>query len=224
MSPLVLFDLHFMRYHSLFLSPAQEESLQWSISGRAQDGSGQVEVDIGNSITGCKSAVSTGAIKRVRSVVAEPVSWGDKDKDDFWDARSSSSFDPFEFDDLLSPDHFIVVEDDKLIDETPPSRPGLNAALTGLNFLDCLAPSHLNRFPVIFDSGASIAITGNRTDFVGEVIKPFKDLRLGGMAQGAKVEGIGIVHWTFNTGQATLTLALRCYFVPDCKARLLSPQ
>jgi hypothetical protein len=92
--------------------------------------------------------------------------------------------------------------------------------------MDCLAPSHLNRFPVIFDSGASVAISGDCNDFVGALQTPFRDLCLGGMAQGAKVEGIGVVHWTLHTGKsALLTLALQCYYVPDCRARLLrSPQ
>jgi hypothetical protein len=105
-----------------------------------------------------------------------------------------------------------------------PSKPGLNAAIQGIHYMDCLAPSHLNRFPVIFDSGASVAISGDRNDFVGALQIPFRDLRLGGMAQGAKVEGIGVVHWTFYTGKSALTLALQCYYVPDCQARLLSPQ
>jgi hypothetical protein len=105
-----------------------------------------------------------------------------------------------------------------------PSKPGLNAALQGVNFLDCLAPSRLNRFPVIFDSGASIAISGNKGDFVGTLRPPARELRLGGMARGAKVEGIGTVHWQFSTQTCNLTLALTCYYVPDCQARLLSPQ
>lgn len=100
----------------------------------------------------------------------------------------------------------------------------MNAALAGVNFLDCLAPSRFNRFPVIFDSGASIAISGNKNDFIGALVPPATDLWLGGMASGAKVEGIGTVKWTFPTKQGFITLALTCYFVPDCRARLLSLQ
>lgn len=106
----------------------------------------------------------------------------------------------------------------------PASSPGLNAALRGVNFLDCLAPSRLNKFPVIFDSGASIAITGNKGDFVGPLLPPATDLCLGGMAHGAKVEGIGNVHWRFQSGSCSLTLILTCYYVPDFRARLMSPQ
>jgi hypothetical protein len=107
---------------------------------------------------------------------------------------------------------------------TDPTLPALNAAMTGLNFLDCLGPSKLERFPVIFDSGASVAISGNKGDFVGDTVPPFRELTLGGMAKGTRVEGIGLVHWTFHNGRETLTLALKCYYVPNCQVRLLSPQ
>jgi hypothetical protein len=148
----------------------------------------------------------------------------DPEEDVFYDA--AESFHPFDFLHLQS-----VFPSTGFVDCTEehatfghPSRPGMNAALAGVNFLDCLAPSCLNRFPVIFDSGASIAITGNKGDFVDVLHPPARELRLGGMARGAKVEGIGTVHWHFQTPTCSLTLALTCYYVPDCQARLLSPQ
>jgi hypothetical protein len=105
-----------------------------------------------------------------------------------------------------------------------PSTPGLNAALSGLKFLDELESSKVACFPVIFDSGASVAISGHKTDFIGDIVPPFRELMLGGMAKGTRVEGIRLVHWTFHNGNETLTLALRCYYVPACHVHLLSPQ
>jgi len=80
-------------------------------------------------------------------------------------------------------------------------------------------------FPVIFDSGASLAISGNREDFVGDLVTPKTDLRLGGMAQGMKIEGIGTLKWTFvsETGN-DVTIRAQAYYVPAARARLISPQ
>ena len=47
--------------------------------------------------------------------------------------------------------------------------------------------------PVIFDTGASLAITFDKTDFDGPLTVPKGDLRLGGMANGLKIEGVGSV-------------------------------
>mmetsp|Transcript_15021 Transcript_15021/g.28265 ORF Transcript_15021/g.28265 Transcript_15021/m.28265 type:complete len:2300 (+) Transcript_15021:159-7058(+) len=193
MSPLVLYDLHTMRFRNLRPSVDKEEV------GAARS----------------NNSVPLLSEKRVVSASSED--------DMFFDARSDPVFDFLHLDDLLQPSFHLDCVDLTSFHHHP-SAPGLNAALSGVNFLDCLAPSRLNRFPVIFDSGASVAITGNRGDFVGELHTPFSDLRLGGMAHGAKVAGIGTVHWTFLTGNGSLTLALRCYYVPDCQARLLSPQ
>ena len=78
-------------------------------------------------------------------------------------------------------------------------------------------------FPVIFDSGASLAISPSRSDFVG-AIKPTPGLRLGGMANGMIIEGKGIVEWTFRSGNTTIIVKSECYLVPDSKVRLISPQ
>ena len=54
--------------------------------------------------------------------------------------------------------------------------------------------------PVIFDTGASLAITYDKTDFDGPLTVPKGDLRLGGMANGLRIEGIGLITWTFKNG------------------------
>ena len=45
------------------------------------------------------------------------------------------------------------------------------------------------------------------------------------MAQGLKIDGIGVVTWTFrNADGSELTIRSQCYYVPNAKVRLLSPQ
>jgi hypothetical protein len=79
---------------------------------------------------------------------------------------------------------------------------------------------------VIFDTGASlVGITYDRMDFDGPLSVPEVDLRLGGMAQGLKIEGIGAVTWTFrNVDGSELTIRSQCYYVPNAKVQLLNPQ
>jgi hypothetical protein len=59
------------------------------------------------------------------------------------------------------------------------------------------------RQPVIFNTdGASLAITQDKSDFDGPLTIPKGDLRLGGMANGLKIEGMGAITWTFSNGLA----------------------
>ena len=79
--------------------------------------------------------------------------------------------------------------------------------------------------PVIFDTGASLGITYDKEDFDGPLTVPEGDLRLGGMAQGLKIEGVGPVTWTFrNPDGSEMKIRSQCYFVPEAKVRLISPQ
>ena len=79
--------------------------------------------------------------------------------------------------------------------------------------------------PIFFDTGASLAITGNQQDFMTYTYKEVKSLNLGGMAADASIVGIGDVAWTFacNNGDQ-LALITRCYHVSSANTRLLSPQ
>jgi hypothetical protein len=199
MSPLVLWDLHCMRI---------QETFGWNLPTL----NNTPDISCDNNPTVPLDGHNTHVLSDNLEI-----------SDTYFDAVDSMpSLDWLQLDSLFA-NHTIDCTHDGLAFK-PPSRPGLNAALGGVNFLDCLAPSRLNKFPVIFDSGASIAISGNRGDFVGSIRPPASDLSLGGMARGAKVEGIGNVHWKFQTASCSLTLILTCYYVPDCKARLLSPQ
>ena len=81
------------------------------------------------------------------------------------------------------------------------------------------------RKPVIFDTGASLGITYDKADFYGPLTVPEGDLCLGGMAKGLKIEGIGPVSWSFqNPNGSDVQIRSQCYYVPETKARLISPQ
>ena len=104
--------------------------------------------------------------------------------------------------------------------------PGL-ANITSQEVLACLmfGDSKGVKHPVIFDTGASLAITPDKSDFDGPLSVPSGDLRLGGMANGLRIEGIGQVTWTFtNTDGTEVRIIGLAYYVPGAKARLLSPQ
>ncbi|KAI2512823.1 hypothetical protein MHU86_1612 [Fragilaria crotonensis] len=79
--------------------------------------------------------------------------------------------------------------------------------------------------PVIFDTGASLAITYDKADFDDPLTIPNGDLRLGGMANGLRIEGVGPVTYTFSNGENDdVVVRSMAYYVPKAKARLLSPQ
>ena len=114
-------------------------------------------------------------------------------------------------------------------DHTPSSlqlpSPSTYNAATGLLGTVNLKPHtpHSPPFPVIFDSGASLAISPCKEDFVGPIQRLPQERRLGGMAAGMLIEGIGTVQWTFKGDGKYLVVNSWCYYVPDSKARLISP-
>jgi len=59
-----------------------------------------------------------------------------------------------------------------------------------------------SKFSVIFDSGASMAISGCKEDFGSDQIKPLPSpLKLGGLENGMTIAGTGMVNWSFVTGK-----------------------
>ena len=82
----------------------------------------------------------------------------------------------------------------------------------------------LSGFPVIFDTGASLAISPNKNDFSGNIEMFTYDCFLGEMAEGMKIEGVGNIKWSFRSINGIITLHSRCYYVPAAKAHLISPQ
>ena len=82
-----------------------------------------------------------------------------------------------------------------------------------------------DKMPVILDTGASLAITGNKHDFLPNTYQELHDLKLGGMASGTKIEGVGDVSWQFSCDNGDkMSIINKCYYVPSAKTRLLSPQ
>jgi len=82
-----------------------------------------------------------------------------------------------------------------------------------------------NTVPVIFDTGASLAITSSNEDFVKPPQPLHRPLFLGGMADGLEVMGIGEISWIFVADDNTeVQIFTDGYYVPQGKARLLSPQ
>ena len=74
-------------------------------------------------------------------------------------------------------------------------------------------------FPVIIDTGASSAITPERSDFVTYKAAP-QGLVLKGLAKGLRIAGEGEIQWTYND----VIFKTKGYHVPDSPSRLLSPQ
>ena len=52
-------------------------------------------------------------------------------------------------------------------------------------------------FTVIWDTGATMAITHEKADFIGEIAPTKIPLTLGGIASGLRIEGVGMVEWGF---------------------------
>ena len=96
------------------------------------------------------------------------------------------------------------------------------APSTATDFMNGITQA--NYFPIIFDPGASLAISPFKEDFIGECSAPEHPLFLGGLANGMPIEGIGTVEWTFRAGKQNLAIKTKFYYVPRCKARLISPQ
>ena len=130
----------------------------------------------------------------------------------------------FNFDDLVTPSTDV---DCSFLSETSDfiSPQGFKAITENEvnSFMDC-SSGMIDCFPVIFDSGASLAITPCKDDFVGEIKVPEKPLRLGGLALGLPINGKGTVEWSFKTATENVVIRTQAYYVPNCNVRLLSPQ
>ena len=142
-------------------------------------------------------------------------------------------FDADEFNEtLIFPDLWIkhhAVDVSKLpLDSTINTAPAVSSKAE----LELLTPQDLQvnmashkLQPIIFDTGASLAITGDKQDFLPSTYHEVTTLKLGGMAAGASITGVGDVAWTFACSNGDqLALITKCYHVPSANSRLLSPQ
>jgi hypothetical protein len=78
---------------------------------------------------------------------------------------------------------------------------------------------------IIFDTGASLAITPELSDFVEPPKRLSRPMRLGGMTNGTKISGNVIIAWTFTAKDGTqVQIRTEAYYVTASKRRLLSTQ
>ena len=78
-------------------------------------------------------------------------------------------------------------------------------------------------FRVIWDSGASVSVSPNRSDFVGPYSKPPIAIKLKGLAKGLNIQGQGHVMWLImDTSGMLRAIKVPAYHVPGCNIRLLS--
>jgi hypothetical protein len=76
---------------------------------------------------------------------------------------------------------------------------------------------------IIWDSGASLSISFDKSDFVGELHPAGAITRLQGIAKGLRIEGKGHVLWPMLDVRGQLRLIkLPAFYAPSCKVRLLS--
>ena len=80
-----------------------------------------------------------------------------------------------------------------------------------------------NTSPIIWDSGASISITPDLSDFEGPVSSPGTITQLKGIAKGLQIKGQGEVTWAVHDQLGNLRLLkVPAFHVPNIKVRLLS--
>jgi hypothetical protein len=78
---------------------------------------------------------------------------------------------------------------------------------------------------LIFDTGASLAISPHRSEFDDDPTPLSRPTQLGGMGKGLQIEGIGMVMWKFNAKDVSeVQLRVHAYYVSGAKSQLLSPQ
>ena len=85
-------------------------------------------------------------------------------------------------------------------------------------------PTKIDVFPIMVDSGCSVATSGFLEDFEGKVVPGnFGHIQT---ANGtAKIRGFGLVNWhTVSEDGDPLTVRVPCYHVPEIPLRLFSPQ
>ena len=108
-----------------------------------------------------------------------------------------------------------MADGSKKLDETPAS-----VLQKVLKVPICLAPALI---AIIFDTGASMSISGELKNFPYGIEKFCTTLQ--GIGSGLKVTGKGIIHWTFlKVGGGVVTIECMAYYPPVMKFHLFSPQ
>jgi hypothetical protein len=79
------------------------------------------------------------------------------------------------------------------------------------------------RFTLIWDTGASVSLTYDKEDFVGEMTRTSTFMRLKGIAKGTRIEGIGYAAFSVSDSTGELqTLKTKAVYCPQSTVKLLS--
>jgi hypothetical protein len=95
------------------------------------------------------------------------------------------------------------------------------ALISSIEYPYCLSSKTVN-LSVIVDSGASVCIATNQSDFI-----TYKDskMKIKDLSSSNKVAGEGILHWKFqDVNVDSVHVELLGYHIPNAKVCLLSPQ
>ena len=104
-------------------------------------------------------------------------------------------------------------DSDSDFEDTPPQPSAYLSA--------CLL-NQKNSYSLIWDSGASMCVTGDKMDFIDK-IQPVYGSQIQGISDGLCIEGFGHVCWSVLDTKGQLRhLKLPAYYIPTIKQRLLS--
>ena len=151
------------------------------------------------------------------------------DEEDITLFDAFTEFDPFQFHILATNSHMIdcvfesankalnLIKTDLLANgpsiQALASLMELEAIVNDLQVFKALGG---HKKSVIFNTGASLVISFDKSDFDGPIKPSEGDLRLGGMAGGLKIEGYGPVTWGFaNKDGSEIQIWTQCYYVPQ---------
>ncbi len=86
-------------------------------------------------------------------------------------------------------------------------------------------PDENKVIPIVIDTGASISISGEESDFVYGITAVDPNERIQGLNHSIAVAGIGTVRWKIRDelGQIA-TVETTAYYIPEARIRLFSPQ
>ena len=100
---------------------------------------------------------------------------------------------------------------------------GADVVASCMTNVNLLYNSMKDSFSIIFDTGASLAISFDKQYFVGPIM-PLSNHRFGGLANGLDIEGIVAMKWKFRTKTSVIIVTSSCYYVPNTRARIISSQ
>jgi hypothetical protein len=84
--------------------------------------------------------------------------------------------------------------------------------------------SNRDNMPIVIDTGASLSLTPNINDFIGD-LKPAHIQDLNGLSSKTTVVGVGRVRWTVcDLFGVVRNIETTAYYVPEATIRLFSPQ